>query len=357
MREARTVPERESDIPSREQTPPSPPGRSAPLQGIPHRNTDSAMSKRVSAAAAAARRDPPRSRHLTANRLRHHLLEWGGAGPVVLLLHGFLEHAHAWDLVAPRIVAAGYRVYALDWRGHGDSEWIGAGGYYHFADYAADLAAIVPQLAERVALVAHSMGGGAAVNYAGTWPERVSALVSVEGLGIPDSDPDGAPDRFRAWIDDLTRAAEREPRRLTLDAATGRLHQGVFRFSAAVARQMAEHGTRADGEARVWKFDPLHQTRSPQPYYVVQARAFWRRVTCPVLYVDGGNSTLALPATELEERLRILRARRVTIDGAGHHPHLEQPERFADVLVQFLRNALPSAGPAPSADLGDNGYR
>jgi len=284
--------------------------------------------------------DSPRSHLVTANRLRHHLLEWGESGPVVVLLHGYLEHAHTWHMVAPRLVAAGYHVYGLDWRGHGDSEWIGAGGYYHFADYTADLAAIVPQLAERVALVAHSMGGGAAVTYTGTFPDRVSALVSVEGLGVPDSDPDIAPDRHREWVEDLARLAERTPRRFTLEAAERRLHEGVFRFSAEAARHMAEHGTRADGDARSWKFDPLHQTGSPQPYYTAQARAFWRRVTCPVLYIDGSDSPLALPATELDDRLRILRAQRVTIPGAGHHPHLQRPDSFSDEVVKFLETTF-----------------
>lgn len=278
----------------------------------------------------------PRSRSVTANRLRHHLLEWGDRGPVVLMLHGFLEHAHTWHLVAPRIAAAGHRVYALDWRGHGDSEWIGAGGYYHFPDYAADLSFIVPQLAERVTLLAHSMGGGVAVMYAGSAPERVSALISVEGLGLPDSDPDTAPDRVRAWVSDLARVADRTPRRVTLAQATARLERGFMHFSTAAARYMAEQGTRPDGDARVWKFDPLHQTQTPQPYYVAQARAFWRRVTCPVLYVDGSETPLGLPAADLDERLRILRAQRVTIAGAGHHPHLEQPEEFSRVVLEFL---------------------
>jgi len=137
----------------------------------------------------------PRDRVITANRLALHLLEWGAHGPVVLLLHGFLEHAHVWDWVAPPLANAGYHVFALDWRGHGDSEWIGAGGYYHFIDYVADLAALVPQLAGRVTPVAHSMGGGAAVLYAGTEPERVSALVSIEGLGVPDTEPCTVPER------------------------------------------------------------------------------------------------------------------------------------------------------------------
>ena len=105
----------------------------------------------------------PQDRFIDANRLRQHLLDWGGRGPTVLLLHGFLEHAHAWDFVAPRLVDAGFAVLALDWRGHGDTQWIGAGGYYHFPDYAADLDAIVRALGRRVALIGHSMGAGGAV--------------------------------------------------------------------------------------------------------------------------------------------------------------------------------------------------
>jgi pimeloyl-ACP methyl ester carboxylesterase len=278
----------------------------------------------------------PHSRRVLANRLHHHLLDWGGDGPVVLLLHGFLEHAHAWDMVAPRIAAAGYRVYALDWRGHGDSDWIGPGGYYHFADYTADLAFLVPQLAERVALIAHSMGGGAALTYAGTEPDRVWALATVEGMGPPDCAPESAPDRYATWLRDLRRVAERDPRRMTLAEAAQRLEERFPRFTDAVARHMAEWGTRADAEARVWKFDPLHQTQSPQPYYVVQARVFWRRVACPALYVEGSDTPLRLPADDLAARLGMLRARRVTITGAGHHPHLEQPEAFARAVTAFL---------------------
>ena len=269
--------------------------------------------------------------------MTHHLLEWGEAGPVVLLLHGFLEHAHVWDWVAPRLAAAGYHVYALDWRGHGDSEWVGAGGYYHFVDYTADLGFLVRQLAERVMLVGHSMGGGAAVVYAGTEPDRVQALVSIEGLGLPDFDPAGAPQQFAAWLGDLDRAAQRRRSSLSLEQAAARLRERLPRFSEAVAHHMATHGSRQTPEGRVWKFDPLHQTRSPQPFYVAQAQAFWRRVSCPVLYVEGMESKLGLPQAELVERLEMLGARRVAIAGSGHHPHLEQPDDLAAVLIEFLR--------------------
>lgn len=278
---------------------------------------------------------------IIANRLRHHLLEWGERGPVVLLLHGFLEHAHAWDFVAPRIAAGGFRVFALDWRGHGDSEWVGAGGYYHFSDYVADLAGIVRALGGSVALVAHSMGGGAAVLYAGTEPRRVRALVCVEGLGVPAYDPAIAPDRFARWLADLERVAARKRPLLTLAEATAKLCERFPRFSPEVARHMAEWGTVPDESGRRrWKFDPLHQTQAPLPTPVALARAFWARVSCPVLYVEGSESGLRLSEEDLGERLAALRAERVSIAGSGHHPHLERPAELAAVVGEFLSRAF-----------------
>lgn len=278
-----------------------------------------------------------KSRFITANRLRQHLLEWGDGRRVVLLLHGYLEHAHTWDLVAPRLVQAGYHAFALDWRGHGDSEWIGAGGYYHFADYAADLAFLIRQLGGRAALVAHSMGATAAMLYAGTEPERVSALALIDGVGPPDLFDAGAqPPRWAAWIADLERATERDPRTMTLDEAKARLRERFPRFSPNVTRLMAEHGTRARSGQRTWKFDPMHQTRSPVGYSRAAGLAFAARVTAPVLFVEGSESPVRLPPDDLDERIAALRATRATIADSGHHPHLEQPEALADTLIAFL---------------------
>jgi pimeloyl-ACP methyl ester carboxylesterase len=282
----------------------------------------------------------PRSRVIVANRLRHHLLEWRAEdsrpGPPLLLLHGFLEHAHTWDLVAPQLAAAGRPVLALDWRGHGDSEWVGRGGYYHFADYSADLAFLVRALGGRAILVGHSMGATAAMNYAGVEPDRVAALVLVDGLGPPDMESQPAPERYRAWIADLERAARRVHRPFQLDGAAARLRDRFPRFSPAVARHMAEHGSRPVDGGRAWKFDPLHQTTSPVPFSRARALPVWRQIRAPVLYVEGAESPLRLDPDDQAERLATLRARRVAVPGAGHHPHLEQPEAFTRIVLEFL---------------------
>jgi len=277
-----------------------------------------------------------RDRWLPANRLRHHVVEWGDGGRPVLLLHGFLEHARAWDRTAPLLAAAGLHVFALDFRGHGDSDWVGPGGYYHFADYAADLAGVVRALGGRAALVGHSMGASAALLYAGTEPERATAVVCVDALGPPDTPPALAPERFQRWIEGLARVAARGGWAPVPDDAVARLRARFPRLPEDAVRSLVAHNTRRVGGRTVWKFDPLHQTTAPQPYYVAQAEAFWRRIACPVLFVEGGASDLRLDPADVAHRLAALRAEKVTIADVGHHPHLEAPAALAEAVVRFL---------------------
>ncbi|MBY0279251.1 alpha/beta hydrolase [Candidatus Binatia bacterium] len=285
--------------------------------------------------------EEPRESFVEANRLRLHLLEWGRPGdrPPLLLLHGFQEHAHAWDWLAPLLARDGRHVVAWDARGHGDSEWIGRGGYYHFADYVADVAFVVRHLGGRVSIVGHSMGGNVTLLYTGTEPERVAAAAVIEGLGPVDTPMDAAPRRHAGWIADLERVARGERRDQTLDEAAAKLRR-FFPLTEEISRHLAQHGTKPSGDDGrvVWKWDPLHATRSPQPFYVAQARTFWARIACPVLYLEGATSFLSTKF-EIEDRLATLGAERVTIADAAHHPHLEQPEATARVLLDFFARA------------------
>src|SRR5262249_58925724 len=91
---------------------------------------------------------------------------WGEGGPPVLLLQGGGQPGHSWRETAGRLAATGSVAYALDQRGHGDSDWV-ADGAYAFPDFAADATAVADVLAARAArapvVIGASLGGIAAM--------------------------------------------------------------------------------------------------------------------------------------------------------------------------------------------------
>src|SRR5262245_2914075 len=139
----------------------------------------------------------PSESFVGANGLSHHVLEWNAGGSqTVVCCHGFLDLAWSWHWVAQHLAEAGLRVVAFDWRGHGETEHVGRGGYYHFADYALDLHELWPKLAPDGAhLAGHSMGGTATAYFAGVRPKGLRTLTSIEGIGPPAFEGK-APDRM-----------------------------------------------------------------------------------------------------------------------------------------------------------------
>jgi pimeloyl-ACP methyl ester carboxylesterase len=281
----------------------------------------------------------PGSRTLRlATGLDYHLLEWGPSGaPVVVMVHGFLDLAWAWAPLAERL-ASTYRVIAPDWRGHGDSDWIGAGGYYHFMDYVADLDDVVAQVStEPVAVVGHSMGGSLALYWAGVRPARCRRIASREGLGPPEL-PGALPARTAAWIEAWKRARAKPARVMaSIAEAAARMQKHDPLLAEADAVALATHGTRPVDGGFAWKHDPLHLTQGPYPFRRDAAVEYWRAITAPVLYVEGAVSTFRLPSSETDARLGVMKdARRAVIEGAGHAIARHQPDALAAVLTQFL---------------------
>ena len=276
-----------------------------------------------------------------ATGLTYNVLEWDGpATPgdlTFVLVHGFSDLAYSWHEVAERLAPHGH-VIAPDLRGHGDSDWISGGGYYHFMDYLADLDDVIAQLARRrVVLVGHSMGGSACGYYAGTRPARLSALVLLEGLGPPDMATLDGPTRTAMWIDGWRAARTKVKPMASIDEAVRRLQRNDDRLDDALARRLAELGTRRVEGGVVWKHDPLHMTFGPFPFRVEVAIKYWQAITCPVVIVDGADSRLNLPADELaRRRAHFANHRHVVVADAGHMIPRHQPARVAELILALV---------------------
>lgn len=123
--------------------------------------------------------DPARDAFVTLRGLRFHYREYGQGDPPVVLLHGVASNARIW-LTAGPLLAEQYRVFALDQRGHGESDKPDDG--YDFATVAGDLAAFIDALGlERPVVAGHSWGGNVALEYAARHPAALSGLVLVDG--------------------------------------------------------------------------------------------------------------------------------------------------------------------------------
>lgn len=261
-------------------------------------------------------------------------------GPAVVLLHGFLDAAGSWDLVAPLLAAAGHPVIALDLRGHGEGHRADPHDYYHFPDYLLDVDALVhahADLAAPFVLVGHSMGGMASTLFAGTYPERVSHLINIEGLGPPENDLETTPERMRHFVDGV-RAVHTRGAAPPMTRAEGlrRLELAHPSVAPEVLASRFVHLTTATDDGRfVWKYDPLHRTRGPFPFRVSVYARFAASVTAPVLYVSGGANGYRVSGEETRlEAFRNLTC--VELEGAGHMLHWTRPTELAGAIMSHV---------------------
>ena len=270
-----------------------------------------------------------------------HVREWGEPGqPKLFLLHGWMDVSASFQFLVDYL-AGDWHVLAPDWRGFGLSGRAPAG--YWFQDYYADLDAILEHCSPDapVNLVGHSMGGNVACTYAGIRPQRVRRLASLEGFGSQRTVPAMAPERYERWLAEL-RVTPGQKRYTSLEAVAERLREGNPRLPADKARFLAPHWAReSEAGGFVMRFDPRHRVVNPVLNRVDELMACWRRITCPVLWVRGTESTAPhwredTPAQLAERKACFRDFRELEFDRCGHMIHHDAPERLAPALEAFI---------------------
>ncbi|WP_199431535.1 alpha/beta fold hydrolase [Qaidamihabitans albus] len=251
--------------------------------------------------------------------MREGLVDFGGEGPPIVLLHGLMGRATTWWSVAQWLMRYGH-VVGLDARGHGRARRTGP---WHTEAFAADVAEVVTGLDEGPAVViGHSMGGLHALVLAATHPDLVRAVV-VEDM---------APDQRGRTVEQWRGYFESWPVPFQSLAH-------VRRFFGSTGDYFVEcFEERADGYHLIADLAYLYEIAAEWG-----RRDYWSfvdGVKCPLLVIEAGHS--AMPAgqqAELAERAPG-GGRHVVVAGAGHVVHDDAPLEYRGAVEAFLSEVL-----------------
>ncbi|WP_436533274.1 alpha/beta fold hydrolase [Actinoplanes sp. HUAS TT8] len=257
--------------------------------------------------------------------------EVSGEGPLVVLAPGIGNSRSAYRFVAPRLVAAGYRVAVTDIRGAGESsaQWPA----YSRTDIAGDLLALIRHLGGPAVLVGHSISGGAATIAAAQAPELISGVVELAPFTRAQSFSLGdlGNARYRKGMLKMvgTMLGSLSSWKGYLDVAyPGRKPADWDTDLAAVDAMLREPG-------RMKALQKMTQT-SP-----ADAGAQLGNVRCPVLIVEGTlDPDWADPQAEgaaIVTAMPAGLARLEMIDGAGHYMHAQFPDETVALMLTFLQ--------------------
>jgi len=280
---------------------------------------------------AATATPEPTSKFVTLNGLKLHYLDWGGdrAKGTIVLVHGGSANVHWWDLTAPLLTTEG-QVLALDFRGHGHSQWA-VPPHYGPAGYIEDVESFLGFIGSPVVLVAHSMGGAVAMWVAARHPELLEGLVVVDSRG-------GPPPFWRKLQWRWRHRAKARPRP-ELSSAQDiirrfRLHpEGTYLSNQALAELGLKSAMQLPNGKWAFCFDP--QTRGWRKSSQVRLPSV-RRIKAPTLILRGAQSALLSPwrARWLQRKIRGSALKE--IPRAYHHVPLDNPDGTATAILDFI---------------------
>ncbi len=261
---------------------------------------------------------------------------WGdNARPPLLALHGWLDNAASFALLAP-LLATRYRVIALDLPGHGHSDHLAPGADYHFPDYVRIVLAMADALKlPRYSLLGHSLGSGIASLAAAAAPDRVEQLVLIEGLGPLGDDGTRTLQRFR---DALTpRDTQSKPLRVFRDIAQAVSARCLATgMPASLARPIVERGLIETEGGWRWRSDPRLTRSSTVRLAESQIHALLHGIRAPTHLLLAQPAAPYLPVASMQARSDCVATIVVSHMAGGHHLHLEHPQAVADWI-----NAAP----------------
>jgi len=272
----------------------------------------------------------PAEHQVVLGRMRFRYLDWGTPGkPPLLFLHGGGLTAHTWDLVCLAL-RADYRCFAIDLRGHGDSEWSPVMDYGIEA-HRDDVEAFVDHLGlDGFGLIGMSLGGLTSLAYAAGHAARLSALVVI------DTGPETRQEGARRIAEFVAAPAEFD----SIDEVIERALSFNPRRDAKLLRRSLQHNLRQMPNGKLtWKHDRRHRAKFDAEEWARRRHGLWEvipRITCPTLVVRGGRSDVFHDEDAEKLAGMLPRGSWVRVENAGHTVQGDNPRALVEELRRFL---------------------
>ena len=257
-----------------------------------------------------------------------------GAGPVIVLVHGITSNSSTWERVMPYL-AKRFTVIAPDLLGHGESAK--PRGDYSLGAYASGVRDLLVALGhDRATFVGHSLGGGVAMQLAYQFPERCERLVLVDSGGLGRE------------VGLLLRAATLPGSELLLPLlASARVLDGGrsvarvlgrigLRTGTDVSEMARGHASLHDREARRAFVQTLRTIVEPGGQRVSATDRLYLAHHIPFLLIWGEKDTMIPVAHGRAAHREVPGSRLEVFPDAGHFPQLDEPQRFIDVIEDFM---------------------
>jgi pimeloyl-ACP methyl ester carboxylesterase len=262
-----------------------------------------------------------------------------GKGPVVVLIHGVAGSRHNWDAVIPRL-AERFTVVAPDLPGHGESAK--PRGDYSLGAYATGLRDLLEFHGhQRATVVGHSLGGGIAMQFAYQFPERCERMVLVASGGLGEE------------VTLLLRAATLPGAEWVLPLIAHRRVRDAFRAvgrhaswlpvrpSPAFREIGRAYSSLTDAGARGAFVHTLRGVMDMQGQRISAMNRLHLAAYLPTLIVWGARDPFIPMSHAYEAHDRIRNARLEIFERSSHFPQVEEPQRFADLLIDFITTTPP----------------
>jgi pimeloyl-ACP methyl ester carboxylesterase len=263
-----------------------------------------------------------------------------GAGPVLLLIHGMAGSATTWRQVMPGL-AQRFTVVAPDLLGHGHSDK--PRGDYSLGAFASTLRDLLVALEhERATVVGQSLGGGVAMQFSYQYPERTERLVLVGSGGLGREVNRLLPLLSLPGSEAVLRIACAAPVREAIKSVAGVAARVGLRPAPVVAELWRSYASLGDDEARRAFLSTLRAVVDPRGQAVSASNRLHLAAEVPTLIV-WGNADPIIPVEHAYAAHTSIPGSRLEIfEGVGHYPHCEAPERFVEILSDFVETTVPA---------------